>query len=122
MKFPEEMNINPIKEEFIGQDIRFSFIKAGKEIGSITANKISEQEYEIGGLFVDPAIRGEGIGTNLVKAVNGFLKRNNAKGILVNTIKGEASIIYERNGWLKSEFKSQGAYGGYEYVFDARLK
>ncbi len=35
---------------------------------------------------------------------------------------GVSKIYYENNGWIKGEFKSQGAYGGYEYTYNSILK
>jgi hypothetical protein len=70
--------------------------------------------------FVDSSERGRGIGRSILQMVNGFLDREKSKGTLINMARGDSEAIYANNGWVKTEFKSQGAYGGYEYVYDTR--
>ena len=91
-----------------------------KKVGSISATLVGINTYSVGGFFVDPSQRGHHVGSELLKLVNKFLERNNSLGKLVNTIRGDAAGTYESNGWKKGEFKSQDAYGGYEYTYDAR--
>ena len=110
------LGFSEVKE---GNSIRFTCILDEQEVGSISLTPISDGIYTIGGLFVDPKNRGKGISSQLVKTVNEFLDKNHAVGKLVNTIKGDSAIVYENNKWVKGEFKSQGAYGGYEYIYDA---
>lgn len=103
-----------------GDTTKFICKLNGKEIGFISASLVNKDTYTVGGLFVDPQNRGKGISSSLVKLVNEFLNKNNSIGKLVNTIKGDAMVVYEKNGWVKGEFKSQDAYGAYEYTYDGR--
>ena len=103
-----------------GDTVRFTCRSGNKEIGAISATLMDKNIYNIGGLFVDSSKRGQGIGSSLVKLVNAFLERNNSLGKLANTIQGDAAQVYENNNWVKGNFKSQGAYGAYEYIYDCR--
>lgn len=116
-KIEEKPTFDEINE---GKTIRFVCRFGNKEAGAISATLVDEDIYDIGGLFVDPSKRGQGIGSELVRLVNSFLERNNSLGKLANTIQGEAAQVYENNGWAKGAFKSQGAYGAYEYIYDHR--
>ena len=107
-------------ETVSGETTRFACSIDDKEVGSISATLVGENTYNVGGLFVDPAERGQGISSQLVKLVNSFLKENKALGQLVNTVKGEVAVVYERNGWTRGDYKSHGAYGAYEYHYDGR--
>lgn len=121
-KFPNIHNeqIPSFSEVLEGNTFRFVCTLGTKEIGSISATLIEENTYTVGGLFIDPSKRGQGISSELLKRLNTFLEKNNSLGRLVNTIKGDAAGVYENNGWQRGEYKSQGAYGGYEYTYDAR--
>lgn len=101
-----------------GNSIRIVCKLGEKEIGAVSLNLLEQNLYDVGGMFVDPSKRGKGISSGLVKLVNSFLERNHSIGKLVNTIQGEASRVYENNGWKKGDYKSQGAYGAYEYTYD----
>ena len=120
-KFREAKIEKPsFEEKRNGDTTRFICNLGTKEVGYISATLTDKNIYDIGGLFVDPLYRGKSISSGLVKLVNGFLERNDALGKLINTIKGEAAGVYENNGWKKGQFKSQDAYGGYEYTYDCR--
>jgi GNAT superfamily N-acetyltransferase len=92
----------------------------GKEIGFVRLTQTQPDAYMVGGLFVDQSERGNGISSELIKLVNSFLEKNKSQGKLLNTIKGDSAVVYENNGWVKGEYKSQNAYGAYEYLYDAR--
>ncbi len=119
-KFQNTQNeqIPSFSETIEGNTFRFICTLGTKEIGSISATLIEKNIYTVGGLFVDPSKRGQGISSELLKRLNTFLEKNNSLGKLVNTIKGDAASVYENNGWQKGEYRSQGAYGGYEYTYD----
>ena len=119
-------NISKVEKSFdeiqIGDTTRFICKIDEKEVGVISATLIENNIYNIGGLFVDPSKRSQGIASGLVKLVNVFLEKNKALGKLSNTIHGEAVQVYENNNWVKGSYKSQGAYGAYEYTYDCRKK
>ncbi|MBP7006834.1 MAG: GNAT family N-acetyltransferase [Candidatus Pacebacteria bacterium] len=114
-KIEETINFTEEREQ---GDVKFICKLGDNTVGSIVVTKIGENSYNIGALFVDSSQRNKGIGSNLVKKVNYFLQQNKAQGRLINTIHGDSSVIYENNGWTKGEYKSQGAYGGYEYTYN----
>jgi GNAT superfamily N-acetyltransferase len=118
----QDEKVPSFSEVKVGDTTRFICVLGTKEAGSITVKLIGQNIYEIAGLFVEPSQRGKGISSGLVKRVNTFLKENNSLGKLVNMIKGEAAQLYENNGWIKGDFKSHGAYGAYEYIYDGRKK
>ncbi|MES2023761.1 MAG: GNAT family N-acetyltransferase [Patescibacteria group bacterium] len=105
-----------------GNTTKFICSFGSKEVGVVSATLVDKNTYEIGGFFVEPSQRGSGIGSSLVKLVNAFLKKNNSLGKLINTIKGDTAGIYESNNWVQGSFKSHGAYGAYEYIYDGREK
>lgn len=106
----------PIQEIVTGDDVRFESREGDEILGSVVATKKGNY-YEIGGLFVNPKYRGQHKASELIKSVNDFLQRNKVEGRLINTIQGESSIVYKNNGWVRGEYKSKGAYGGWEYIF-----
>ena len=119
--FNLKKELTPSFTEIQNEDAtKFVCILGEEEVGHISITATENNTYKIGGLFVAPAKRGSGISSRLVKFVNDFLERNKALGVLVNTIQGDAAKVYENNGWVKKDFKSQGAYGAYEYIYDAR--
>jgi len=101
-----------------GDTFRFSCEREGKKIAAASATLIGDNLYDIGGVFVDPSRRNEGVGSSLLKQVNEFLRRKKARGRLVNTAQGDSARLYESSGWKRGQHASQGAYGGYEYTFD----
>ncbi len=107
------------KEVSYGDITKFVCNLGNNEVGYISATLVSENVYNISGLFVGPSQRGKGISSNLIKLVNSFLDKNHSTGKLINTIQGDAAKLYENNGWKKQEYKSQGAYGGYEYTYNS---
>lgn len=90
----------------------------GETAGSVSANLIGPKKYMVTALFVDPSKRNQGIGSLLIKNVNEFLERKKSEGILVNMAK-DAGNIYRNNGWKEGLYKTHGAYGGYEFTYDA---
>jgi GNAT superfamily N-acetyltransferase len=110
-------NIHEIRE---GEDIRFEYKEDESVLGRISLTLRGPKSYDVGGLFVDPAARGRGVGSSILQKVKNFLDVEKAKGTLVNMVQGDAASIYTNNGWTKTEYKSHGAYGGYQYVYDAR--
>jgi GNAT superfamily N-acetyltransferase len=120
IKNPEKIpSFNQVKE---GDITRFICYIDGQVVGSVSAKFLADNTYIINGLFVDPKNRGKGISSELIKNVNKFLDVNHALGKLINTIKGDAAAVYENNRWVKGHYKSHDAYGGYEYLYDAREK
>lgn len=113
----ETPSINEIRE---GNTVRFECRNGETLVGAISLTQNGFRSYDVSGLFVDPSERGRGIGRSILQMVNGFLDREKSKGTLINMAHGDSEAIYANNGWVKTEFKSQGAYGGYEYVYDAR--
>lgn len=123
MKSLETSPINrPIYEIQENNLTRFIYEKDGEKVGSVCATLIGNKKYDISGLFVDPTKRGQGIASGLIKTINTFLQDKKSMGVLVNMALGDASNVYENNGWKKGEYKSDGQHGGYEFTFDAREK
>lgn len=110
----------PVVQSEEGDSVHFSLESEGETFGKITATKMSDGIYDVGGLFVNPANRGTGLGSALVRRLNAFLDASNAKARLVNTIRGDAAVVYEQNGWKKGDYKSHGAYGAYEYTYTGK--
>ena len=110
----------PIVHSEEGDSIHFSLESGSETLGKITATKTADGVYDVGGLFVNPANRGTGLGSALVLRLNAFLDASGSKARLVNTVQGEAAVIYERNGWKTGAYKSHGGYGAYEYTYTGK--
>jgi GNAT superfamily N-acetyltransferase len=115
-----EAGFSNINEIYDGETIRFEYKDGESVVGTISLTPNGPKSYDVSGFFVDPSERGKGIGSMILQIVMHFLNNEKAKGTLINMVHGDSGVIYTNNGWIKTEYKSQGAYGGYEYVYDAR--
>lgn len=66
-----------------------------------TFSSISTQHsWILNDLFVDPSVRGKGIGEHLLKKAQEFARLDNAKGLALETgVENPAQKLYERLGW-----------------------
>lgn len=65
--------------EFIKQDTKILCVQNAKEIGYCQLVKQADSVYGLTFVYVDPAHRGHGIASQLVKAAVGHAKENNFK-------------------------------------------
>jgi GNAT superfamily N-acetyltransferase len=81
--------------------------------GSIAITKIDEDTTQLRWYFVDPALRGLGIGRELIVSALTFAKQRGYKKIILWTVDqlDRALSIYEKNGFSLTEEKKHTIWG-----------
>ena len=63
-----------------------------------------ERSFVLNDLYVNPEIRGSGIGTDLLREAKDLVNQESLKGLALETAKDNpAQKLYEREGWKKED-------------------
>lgn len=82
---------------------RFSLRKGGHEVAFAEVDEFKKpfRFYYVARVVVNPEYQGKGYGSQIMSAVESFLKRKGSPGILIDTVESDspASGMYVRRGW-----------------------
>ena len=107
---PEANHILSIAE-LMAPDVSFLAAWQGEcLVGTVAARQLSDHSGEIKRMYVDPALRGQRLGSRLVAALEGSMRD---QGLLLAQLETgaaqvEAVRLYERSGYTRCQ-----AFGGY---------
>jgi putative acetyltransferase len=108
--YPPEANHILSVEELLAPEVSFFVARQGSRIVGTGAVRRLARYGEVKRMFVDPALRGQGIGQRLLDALEASLRADGVTLALLETGRDqrEAVRLYERCGYTR-----RAAFGGY---------
>lgn len=122
VKFNAEKNPILARDD-IYEDEKLCFFALNDE--KLLGGAICNNEYNwlyIETLYVDKALRGQNIGSKILREIENFAIKNEFDGLFVDTFDFQAKPFYEKNGFELAGTIDDMPYGSKRYTLKKQIK